>query len=167
MFSPIGKGPVLLYADCVSVDTAGMLTLQKGFFCLTGIARSHCQVCSVRLNEKKPLSLKNLWRSLSREIVSLAASRPSDTKITGIHVFQDSGEQGLDFFSCTEVCLPLTRRIFFQSKKMQVGFIGIRQKRICWKPVTKSAWAYDYSCSNWLWAAVTSTCCTEVFFACS
>lgn len=156
---------MLLY---VSVDTAGMFTLQKGFFCLTGIARSHCQVCSVRQNEKKPLSLKNLWRSLSRETVSLAASRPSDTQITVIHIFQDSGEQGLDFFSCTEVCLPLTRRTFFFKVKNASWLHWNKTEKMCWKPVTNLSWAYDWNfCSNWLSAVITSTCCTEEFFACS
>lgn len=49
---------MLLYAACVPVDTAGMLTYQKCLFCSLDIARSHSQVCSARQNKTKPVNLK-------------------------------------------------------------------------------------------------------------
>lgn len=66
----------------VSVDTAGMLTYQKHFFCFLPIARICSQVRSTGQNKTKPVNLKTLRfrRRSSREIVSLAAPRLSDTE---------------------------------------------------------------------------------------
>lgn len=146
----------------VSVDTAGMLTHQKGF-CFTGIARSHCQVCSARQNKRKPLSLKNLWRSPRREIVSLAAPRPSDTKISDPCLLRLWGS-GAGFLFLHQR-LPASDDKKKKREKCKLVSLE-KENRPCWKPVTELTWSYDWnSCNSWIWATVTSTHCNKAGFS--